>query len=56
LRAIREGLFEVFDDPATATARRTLLIAGVEVLPDSAYDRVLEMEQAARQAGYPELA
>ena len=43
-------------DPATAATRRALLIAGVEVLDDGAYDAIVEMERAAIDAGYPALA
>ena len=52
---LRDSLREVFADPDTAATRRALLIAGAEVLEDSAYDAILAMERDAVSAGYPEL-
>ena len=56
LQRLRAGLARALGDPALAEVRRALLLAGVVVLPLSAYDRIGEMESAARAAGYPELA
>jgi ABC-type phosphate/phosphonate transport system substrate-binding protein len=56
VQAIREALFEVQCDPATAATRRTLLLAGVEVVEDSAYDAILDMDRKAADAGYTKLA
>lgn len=56
LRRLQAGLARAAGDPALKDARAELLLAGVVVLPLSAYDRILEMESAARAAGYPELA
>lgn len=56
LERLRAGLARAVGDPALAEVRRALLLAGVVVLPLSAYDRIGEMESAARAAGYPELA
>lgn len=47
---LREGLCLALEDPATAAARDALLIDGVEVLPLSAYDRILAMEAEAEAA------
>lgn len=56
VQAIREALFEVMTDPETASTRRALLLAGVEVVGDDAYDAIVDMEHRAVAAGYPELA
>jgi len=55
LRRLRAGLRAALADPDLAGAREALLIAGAEVLPESAYRRIVEMESDARAAGYPEL-
>lgn len=51
---LRDSLKEIFADPDTAATRRALLIAGAEILEDSAYDAILAMERDAISAGYPE--
>lgn len=56
LQRLRAGLARAVGDPALVEVRQALLLAGVVVLPLSAYDRIGEMESAARAAGYPELA
>ena len=56
VEAIRAAVRAVLADPATAATRRALLVAGVEVLDDSAYDVIVDMERAAIAAGYPALA
>jgi len=56
VEAIRAALFEVLADPQTAATRRSLLLGGAEVLDDTAYDAILDMERRAIDAGYPELA
>ena len=43
---LREGLFSALADPRLAQTRASLLIAGAEVLSDSAYDAILDMEAA----------
>jgi ABC-type phosphate/phosphonate transport system substrate-binding protein len=47
LQKLREGLLAAMADPALAEVRSTLLISGVEILPEQAYDRILEIERAA---------
>ncbi len=42
-------------DPALAAAREALLLRDVMLLPDSAYERMDEMEAAAVARGYPAL-
>jgi ABC-type phosphate/phosphonate transport system substrate-binding protein len=51
LQRLRDGLRTAIDDPALADTRSALLIKGVEILPLSAYDRMLEMEREADRAG-----
>ena len=50
LEGLRAGLQAAIADPALAAVRSQLLIAGIEVLPLLAYDRMLEMEQEADRA------
>jgi ABC-type phosphate/phosphonate transport system substrate-binding protein len=56
LDAMRRALDEVAGDPALADLRAALLLDGFEVLPDRAYQRVLDLEAAAVGLGYPVLA
>ena len=51
LQKLREGLQAAVADPALAAARSGMQIAGIEILPLQAYDRMLEMEREADQAG-----
>ncbi|MEZ5831027.1 MAG: PhnD/SsuA/transferrin family substrate-binding protein [Dongiaceae bacterium] len=50
LEKLRAGLHAAITDPALAETRTALLIAGIEVLPLRAYDRMLEMEREADRA------
>ena len=43
-------------DPSLAAARGALLLKDIMLLPDSVYERIDEMEQAAFTRGYPVLA
>ncbi len=56
LKRLRTALFSALDAPDLATARETLLIAGAEVLPENAYDRIIEIENESRALGYATLA
>ena len=56
LERLRGALFSVLEDPALAAARAALLIAGAEVLPETAYQRIVELEQQAASLGYPKVA
>ena len=56
LARLRAGLELAAKEPALAAAREALLISGFEVLPETAYDRIREMEAAADGLGYPEVA
>jgi len=55
LARLRQALFAAFADADLAAARDALLLKGVEVLALSAYDRIVEMERAAQDLGYPAL-
>lgn len=54
--ALRAALEDAVRAPELAAAREALGLAGILVLSDKAYDRVLELERAAAAAGYPRLA
>jgi ABC-type phosphate/phosphonate transport system substrate-binding protein len=53
---LRAALFRAFDDPSLETARADVLLAGIEVLPLAAYDRIRELEGFAARRGYPILS
>lgn len=53
---IRAALRKAFADPTLAAAREALLLEDVEVLPEQAYDRILDLEQAMEAAGGINLA
>jgi ABC-type phosphate/phosphonate transport system substrate-binding protein len=50
LQKLRAGLQSAIADPALAETRAALLIAGIEIVPLEAYDRMLEMEREADRA------
>ncbi len=50
--AIRRALARVLCDAALAHVRRRLFLAGVEVLPLSAYQPIADLEQRAREQGF----
>ena len=54
--ALRSALDAAAADPDVAEARAALALEGFEVLPLAAYGRILELERAAAEAGYPTLA
>lgn len=51
LARLRDGLEEALAHPHLAEARRTLLISGVRVLPERAYQSIVAFERAAERAG-----
>lgn len=53
---LRSALARAFDDPALAAARADLMLAGLEILPLAAYDRIKAFERLAARHGYPVLA
>ncbi len=56
IEALRRALTQVSADPSLAATREALALTGFTVLPDGAYDEILEMERAAAVLGYPDLA
>ena len=56
LACLRRALFAALEDPGLASARAALLIAGAEVLPETAYQRIVELEQQAEELGYAQVA
>ena len=48
LRRLRNAVLNAMETPDLASARDALLITGAEVLPDSAYDRILDLEREAQ--------
>lgn len=54
------GLQQILQDasvaPSLAATRDALSLVGFQILPDTAYDRVLELEAKAVRAGYPVIA
>ncbi len=51
LQRLRAGLRAAMTDPDLSETRSAMLIAGVEIVPLEAYDRMLEMEREADRAG-----
>ena len=51
LEKLRAGLRAAMADPALAGTRAAMLLAGIEIIPLQAYDRMLEMEREADRAG-----
>jgi ABC-type phosphate/phosphonate transport system substrate-binding protein len=44
--SLRKGVAAAMADPELASARETLLIGGFSVLPDRAYDRIVDLENS----------
>ena len=55
LARLRAALSAAMTAPDLAGPRNQLLLAGIEVLPLEAYDRILELEDEAGRLGYPKL-
>jgi ABC-type phosphate/phosphonate transport system substrate-binding protein len=53
---LRDGLASVMVEPRLAAAREALLIDGIDLLPLTAYDRIMDMERRAAEMGYATLA
>ncbi|HKP23350.1 MAG TPA: PhnD/SsuA/transferrin family substrate-binding protein [Dongiaceae bacterium] len=51
LEKLRAGLRAAMADPALADTRAAMQIAGLEIVPLQAYDRLVEMEREADRAG-----
>lgn len=56
LARLRGALFAALEDPALTSARETVYLAGAEVLPEAAYERILELEREAEARGYDRVA
>ncbi len=56
VQRLRQVLAEVMQDSALAEVRDALLLKGASVLPDEAYDTILEMEAEAERLGYAKVA
>ena len=52
---LRSGLRQACADPALAEVRQALMIEGAELLPEGAYQRILDMEAEAVAFGYSEV-
>jgi len=53
---LRRALFAALDDPGLASARAALLIAGAEIWPETAYQRIVDLERRAEELGYAQVA
>jgi ABC-type phosphate/phosphonate transport system substrate-binding protein len=53
---LRAALFAALAKPELASARQALLLTGAEVLPEVAYQPILDMEAQAKALGYAEVA
>ena len=56
LERLRTALFAALWDPGLKSAREALFLAGAEVLPEGAYQRILDLEQDAERRGYAKVA
>lgn len=54
--ALRQAIQETLEAPSSTELRHALLIDTVQSLPDEAYQPIVDMENDARERGYPELA
>ena len=55
IRQLQSALLEAFEEPEVRGAGAAVFIDGVEILPLSAYDRIVEFQRFAAAQGYPEL-
>ena len=55
IRRLQSALLEVFEQPEVRAAGAAVFIDGVEILPLSAYDRIIEFQRLAAAQGYPKL-
>ena len=54
-RQLQSAILEAFEEPDVRAAGAAVFIDGVEILPLSAYDRIVEFQRLAAAQGYPEL-
>ena len=55
LERVRQALQAAITDPALESSRAALLLESVELIDETAYERIDEIEKAAVLGGYPEL-
>lgn len=55
LKEMHTGILAAFADPELAETRAALLLKGMEVLPEDAYQEILNMETVAFNYGFPQL-
>ena len=55
IRHLQSALLEAFEEPEVRAAGAAVFIDGVEILPLSAYERIVELERLAAAQGYTEL-
>ena len=55
IAALRDGLQAMVLEPSLAEARAAVCLSAIEVLPESAYDRILELQRLALTKGFPSL-
>ncbi len=55
IRHLQSALLDAFEEPEVRAAGAAVFIDGVEILPLSAYERIVEFERLAAAQGYPEL-
>jgi len=55
IRQLQDALLKAFEEPDVRVAGAAVFIDGVEILPLSAYDRIIEFQRLAAAQGYPEL-
>ena len=55
IRQLQDALLEAFEETDVRAAGNAVFIGGVEILPSSAYDRIIEFQRLAAAHGYPEL-
>lgn len=55
IRQLQNALLEAFEEPEVRAAGASVFIDGVELLPPSAYERIIEFQRFAAAQGYPEL-
>ena len=55
IRHLQSALLEAFEEPEVRAAGAAVFIDGVEILPPSAYERIVELQRLAAAQGYPEL-
>jgi len=53
---LRAGLMQAMADPKLSDIRSALFLSGTEILTDSDYRRILEIERSAVDLGYPKVA